>query len=209
MSPHDTAADKSIGSFTNAGSKTYLRRLRNKLRRLTSGSEPDVEAAIENPRVLVEEIVRRDVDPSLTLLGTRRRGAVEHRWPADTGYGELCSAAYDEIRDRLDLAAIAPGTHVATVLVDLEAWDYQVVLTDCEDSEPTVCPDGGLKRPPTQGFVEDDEAGQYVVCAGVDARMRSCGGRMRLDEADSDAEQWTWRCPDCGEALIQVRRANR
>ena len=168
--------------------------------------EPDVEAAIENPRVLVKEIVRRDVDPARSLLGVRRRGTVEHRWPADAGYGELLTLAHGEIKRDCDLHAIDAGTHVATVLVDLDAWDYDVVYADGE--EPTVCPDGGLELPPTQGFVEEDEAGQYVVCAGLDDRARLCRGRMRLDEADSDAEQWTWRCPDCGETLIHVRRAD-
>jgi hypothetical protein len=123
MNPHDTAADKSIGSFTNAGSKTFLRRLRNKLRRLTSGSEPDV--------------------------------------------------------------------------------------VDADRDEPPLRADGGLKRPPTQGWIREDEAGPYVVCASVDARMRSCGGRMRLDEADSNETRWVWVCPDCDERLIQAREGRR
>jgi hypothetical protein len=157
--------------------------------------------------VLVEACVRRDVDPSLTLLGTRRRGAVEFRWPADTGYGELLTLSYGEIKRRVDLHAIDAGTHVATVLVDLEAWDYHVVYADLE--EPPLVADGGPECPRTQGWIRADEAGQYVVCAGVDGRSRPCGGRMRLDETASDETRWVWTCPDCDERLIQGQEGRR
>ena len=78
---------------------------------------------------------------------------------------------------------------------------------EADADEPVT--DGGLERPPTQGFVEEDEAGQYVVCAGVDDRARLCRGRMRLDEADSNQTRWVWACPECDERLIQVREGQR
>lgn len=132
MIPNEKSALKGVGWFGESGAKTYLRRVRKKLRGLTGTPALDVEAAVDDPRVLVEDCVRRDVDPSLTLLGTRQRGAVEHRWPADAGYGDLLTLAYGEIKCRLDLFEIEPGTRVATVVVDLDAWEYVVVYEDGE-----------------------------------------------------------------------------
>jgi hypothetical protein len=213
MQPNEKSALKGVGWFGESGPKTYLRRVRKKLRGLTGPPDIDVEAAVEDPRVLVEECVRRDVDPSLTLLGTRRRGAVTHAWPADAGYGELLTLAYGEIKCRLDLHAVDAGAHVATVLVDLDAWEYEVVYEDVDDhdavEEPALRADGGFEAPATQGWVREDETGQYVVCAGVDERGQSCDGRMRLDERAIDEGRWVWVCPDCEEALIQVRRGGR
>lgn len=203
MRQNENSTFKPVARFAESTASNFLRRCWKKLRALAGDPEPDVEAAIQNPRVVVEEVVRRDVDPSRTLLGVRTQGEVEHRWPADNGYGELTSAAHDEIRARLDLPAIDAGAHVATVLVDLDAWTYEVVYEDLD--EPPLRADGGTERPPTQGFVRADEQGQYVVCAGVDDRLRPCRGRMRLDERASDETRWVWTCPDCDERLIQAR----
>jgi len=30
---------------------------------------------------------------------------------------------------------------------------------------------------------------------------------MEAEEADSSEDHWAWRCPDCEEELIHVRRA--
>lgn len=198
---------KPVARFGKSVGSNLLRRLWKKCRALAGATEPDVETAIADPRVLVEDCVRRAVDPSLTLLGTHQRGPVEYEWPADNGYGEMCTLAYADIKRERDLHSLAPGTHVATVLVDLDVWTYDVDYQDLD--EPALRVDGGTTRPPTQGFVRADEAGQYVVCAGVEARGRPCGGRLRLDERASDERRWVWRCPECDEELIQARGGRR
>jgi len=207
MKPNANVANKSVAWFGRSVGSNYLQALRKKLQALAGDTTPDVEAAVENPRVLVQACIRRDVDPSLTLLGTRQRGAVALQYPADAGYGELLTMARAEIKRERNLHAIAPGTHVATVLVDLDAWEYDVVYEVLEESPLRA--DGGLECPRTQGWIREDEAGQYVVCAGVDERLRPCRGRMRLDEAASDETRWVWTCPDCDERLIQGQEGRR
>lgn len=132
MKPNAKPANKPVGRFDASRRRNYLGRVWKKLRGLAGTPAPDVEAAVDDPRVLVVECVRREVDPSLTLLGIRRRGEVEFHWPADAGYGDLLTLAYGEIKCRLDLFAIEPGTRVATVVVDLDAWEYVVVYEDGE-----------------------------------------------------------------------------
>lgn len=127
MKHNANPANKSVGWFDASTAKTFLRRCWNKLRAFTGDPEPDVEAAMEHPRVLVEPLRA----------------------------------------------------------------------------------DGGIERPPTQGFVREDEAGQYVVCAGLTERGRPCRARMRLDETASTETRWVWTCPDCEERLIQARGGRR
>lgn len=48
------------------------------------------------------------------------------RGPEDHGCGELRGAAFEEIRAAIDLSNYEPHTVVATVWIDLDAWDYAV-----------------------------------------------------------------------------------
>lgn len=38
----------------------------------------------------------------------------------------LKTPAFDDVRDAVDLEAHEPGTHVATIHYDLDAWEYTV-----------------------------------------------------------------------------------
>jgi len=73
-----------------------------------------------HPDVGRYEYVVRDVDEP--DLGIRSRDGPEMSLKA-RGFGDLKSAASDEIQDRLDLANHV-GNHVATVYIDVEEWDY-------------------------------------------------------------------------------------
>jgi len=50
---------------------------------------------------------------------------------ADYGSGsDLKGPGFDEIEDRLDLEELNPGTYVATLWIDLDAWTYQIEWAD-------------------------------------------------------------------------------
>lgn len=42
------------------------------------------------------------------------------------GSGELKSRAHEEIREVFDLEGLEPGTELATVRYDLDAWTYEI-----------------------------------------------------------------------------------
>ena len=68
------------------------------------------------------EVVVRDVETP--DLGVR---TVEFPTPSikSRGNGELKTAAFERIRERLDLGENV-GEHVATVTIDVSAWDYNI-----------------------------------------------------------------------------------
>lgn len=70
----------------------------------------------------VEAVVRENGDLGKTV--DSEPPAI--RGVKDRGCGELRSAAFDEIREVLDLSKYEPHTVVATVWIDLDAWDYAV-----------------------------------------------------------------------------------
>jgi hypothetical protein len=78
----------------------------------------------------IYECVIRDVDiHRVTPWGKRTVQSPEIRGPEDHGYGDLTSAAWDEVEERIDPESVDPGTHVATITVDLDLWEYRVEFT--------------------------------------------------------------------------------
>jgi hypothetical protein len=50
---------------------------------------------------------------------------------ADHGSGsDLKAPGFDEIEEELELEEIEPGTHVATLWIDLDEWTYEVEYAD-------------------------------------------------------------------------------
>lgn len=85
----------------------------------------------EDHNVGVYECVVRDVDHDrVTPWGERTVESVEVRGVTDHGFGDLTTAAWDEVKERVDPAAVEPGAHVATITVDLDLWEHRVEFTE-------------------------------------------------------------------------------
>ncbi|WP_340099461.1 hypothetical protein [Salinibaculum salinum] len=75
-----------------------------------------------DPEVGRYEYVVRDIDDREPDLGIQDWNGPEMSLKA-RGFGELKTAASDEIEDRLDLEDYV-GEHIATVYIDVDAWEY-------------------------------------------------------------------------------------
>lgn len=100
------------------------------------GSSTDAESrefGAEDHNVGRYPVVIRDVDPDgPTPWGHPPKGCEppEIRGITDHGYGELKTAGMDKVRERVNPYAHEPGTIVATVVIDLDEWDYRVEWGD-------------------------------------------------------------------------------
>lgn len=87
-----------------------------------TNDDPNEEAAGHH-KVVIRENSRGERD----LGYTTGSDPPTSRSPADYGWGtELKTPAFDDVRDVVDLEAHEPGTHVATIHYDLDAWEYTV-----------------------------------------------------------------------------------
>jgi hypothetical protein len=74
-------------------------------------------------------VFRRDVDTDrVTPWGWNQEESeiAESRGLKDNGSGFIKSRGFAEVEEQLDAEEIEPGTHVATVVVDLDEWDHRV-----------------------------------------------------------------------------------
>lgn len=88
-----------------------------------------------------ELLVVRD-GPTKHALGVREANPPETSLKTQ-GWGALQSAAYEAIEETIDLASRPPGTKIATVRYDLDAWDmtieFHVEVEDpCVDGVPLL-----------------------------------------------------------------------
>lgn len=81
-----------------------------------------METDPSHPDVGRYEYVVRDIDDREPDLGIRTWNSPEMSLKSH-GFGDLRSSASDEIEDRLDISEYV-GEHIATVYVDVDAWDY-------------------------------------------------------------------------------------
>lgn len=79
----------------------------------------------EADHVGVYEVVIRDVDKT-TPWGKRIVNGIEHKPPATNGCGHLRADAFDEVEERLDDVDEHRGEVVATIAIDVDAWEYHV-----------------------------------------------------------------------------------
>lgn len=73
----------------------------------------------------VYEVVVRDVVDSYDW-GKRVVDGFEHRPPATNGSGHLRADAFDEAKEQIDDVDEHRGEVIATVAIDVDAWEYHV-----------------------------------------------------------------------------------
>jgi hypothetical protein len=80
---------------------------------MTSDELIQVEEVVVRDSSRGHDLGKRTIERAPSTLKTR-------------GSGELRTAAFNEVRETFDLEAIEPGTVLATVTYDLDAWKYSI-----------------------------------------------------------------------------------
>jgi hypothetical protein len=95
--------------------------------------EPSPSVGADDHHVDRIAVVIRDVEPDgCTPWGKSQElsDRVGMRGIQDHGVGFVESRAWDHVKERIDPYEVPAGTHVATLVVDMDEWDYRVEWTD-------------------------------------------------------------------------------